>query len=105
MTAALTALPSYISADRCRDLGDEAADLVPFAAELIGTVHDYGREEIAGVIRRHLGLDASMGDEVRTSIAALVVLAAMCDPERTPEEALSWVTWDEHGARLGEGDR
>lgn len=85
------------SADEETRAGDMAAALVPFAAELVATVREYGRDDIEGVIYRHLGLSPGMGPETQTAIAAMVILAAMVDPDIPVEVALSWVTWDEHG--------
>ncbi|NED96468.1 hypothetical protein G1H11_14250 [Phytoactinopolyspora alkaliphila] len=75
-------------------LRDMAEALVPFAAELVGCVHDYGRAEIEAVIYRHLGLSPAMGDEVQTAIAAMVVLAAMVNPDRSADELLTWTLVD-----------
>jgi hypothetical protein len=59
-----------------------AEDLVPIAAELVGTVRDYGPADIAAVLAR---VPQGRHD------ALAVVLAAMVDPDRTPAELLDWV--------------
>lgn len=67
-------------------LGDLAESLVPVAVRLVAAVHDDGVAAVARVL-----------SEVHTEhLPALsVVLAGMCDPDRTPGEMLAWVTWDE----------
>lgn len=55
--------------------------LVPIAAELVGTVRDYGPADVAAVLAR---VPAGRHD------ALAVVLAAMVDPDRTPAELLAW---------------
>ena len=57
-------------------------DLAPVAAELVGTVRDYGPDDIRNV------LDQADG---RLEHLA-VVLAAMVDPDKTPAELLDWTT-------------
>lgn len=61
----------------------EAEALVPLAAELIGTVRDYGVDEIADVLAR---VPANRHD------ALAVVLAAMVDPDQSPANLLAWTT-------------
>lgn len=90
------------SADEEARIAQTAADLVPFATELVRAVREVGRDDIEAVIYRHVGLQPGTSPEIDTAIAAFVVLAAFGTPDLTPEEALSWVTWDEHGYPLGE---
>lgn len=89
------------SADEEARTGQTAADLVPFAEELTHAVHEYGRDEVEKTIYRHLGLQPGVSCEIDTAIAAFVVLAAFGNPGQTPQEALAWITWDEHGYPLG----
>lgn len=58
-----------------------AEALVPIAAELVGTVRDYGTDEVRAVLARvpHGNLDD-----------LAVVLAAMVDPDARPAELLAW---------------
>lgn len=58
-------------------------DLVPIAAELVGTVRDYGPDDVAAVLARvpHGRHDA-----------LAVVLAAMVDPDARPAELLAWTS-------------
>lgn len=56
-------------------------DLVPIAAELVGTVRDYGPDDVAAVLAR---VPQGRHD------ALAVVLAAMVDPDRTAYELLAW---------------
>jgi hypothetical protein len=60
-----------------------AEDLVPIAAELVGTVRDYGPDDVAAVLARVPGGRYD---------ALAVVLAAMVDADRTPAELLDWTT-------------
>lgn len=59
-----------------------AEELVPIAAELVGTVRDYGPESVAEVLARVPG---------GRHDALAVVLAAMVDPEQTARDLLSWI--------------
>jgi hypothetical protein len=59
-----------------------AETLVPIAAELVGTVRDYGPDDVAEVLARV--------PEHRFDALA-VVLAAMVDPDARPAELLAWV--------------
>jgi hypothetical protein len=68
------------------DLADLAESLVPVAVQLIGAVHDGGTAEVGRVL--HGVPEAELP-------ALCVVLAAMTDPDLTPEQMLSWVTWEE----------
>lgn len=62
--------------------GDALTDtLVPIAAQLVGTVRDYGPEDVAAVLAR-------VPDGRHDALA--VVLAAMVDPDATPRELLAW---------------
>ncbi|WP_100499384.1 hypothetical protein [Geodermatophilus chilensis] len=56
--------------------------LLPIAAELVGTVRDYGPDDVAAVLAR---VPAGRHD------ALAVVLAAMVDPDRSPAELLAWL--------------
>lgn len=58
-----------------------AEDLVPIAAELVGTVRDYGPDDVLAVLSRVPG---------GRHDALAVVLAAMVDPDRTAHELLAW---------------
>jgi hypothetical protein len=61
---------------------DELADaLIPIAAELVGTVRDYGPADVAAVLAR-------VPDGRHDALA--VVLAAMVDPDATAGELLAW---------------
>jgi DNA-binding NarL/FixJ family response regulator len=63
---------------------DELADaLVPIAAELVGTVRDYGPADVAAVLAR-------VPDGRLDALA--VVLAAMVDPDARPSDLLKWTT-------------
>lgn len=88
------------SADEENRAGDLAEALIPFAEELIATVHDNGRDAVEKVIYRHLGLSPGISAEIDTAIASVVVLAAFADHYRSTIDALAWVTWDEHGRTL-----
>lgn len=59
-----------------------AEALVPIAAELIGTVREYGVEDVSAVLAR---VPAGRHD------ALAVVLAAMVDCDRSPSELLGWI--------------
>ena len=72
--------------------GRLAERLVPVAGELAVLVHGEGdREEIG----EFLG-----GYSEASKDALLVVLAGMVDTDRTPQELLGWIRWDEHGRTL-----
>ena len=71
--------------------GDMAEALLPEAAGLVVDVHEGSTDDIA---ERLAGLS-------RHELEGLaVVLAALADPDRGLREALSWVTFNEHGDRL-----
>lgn len=55
--------------------------LVPLAAELVGTIRDYGPADVAAILAR-------VPDGRHDALA--VVLAAMVDPDATPRELLAW---------------
>jgi hypothetical protein len=59
-----------------------AEALVPIAAELVGTVRDYGIDDVRAVLARvpHGNLDD-----------LAVVLAAMVDPDQSARDLLAWV--------------
>ena len=57
-------------------------DLIPLAAELIGTVRDFGPDAVAEVL-------AKVPDGRHDALA--VVLAAMVDPDKTPAQLLAWM--------------
>ena len=61
----------------------EAEALVPLAAELVGTVRDFGPDAVADVLAR---VPANRHD------ALAVVLAAMVDPDQSPSNLLAWTT-------------
>lgn len=65
-------------ADQTEQLIDE---IVPLAAELVGTVRDYGPGEVAAVLAR-------VPDGRHDALA--VVLAAMVDPDARQSDLLSW---------------
>jgi DNA-binding NarL/FixJ family response regulator len=58
-----------------------ADELVPIAAELVGTVRDYGPADVAAVLAR---VPQGRHD------ALAVVLAAMVDPDARPKQLLAW---------------
>lgn len=60
-----------------------AESLVPIAAELVGTVRDYGPDDVRAVLAR---VPAGRHD------ALAVVLAAMVDPDKRPQELLAWTS-------------
>lgn len=62
---------------------EEAEQLVPLAAELVGSVRDFGNEVVADVLAR---VPNGRHD------ALAVVLAAMVDPDARPSELLSWTS-------------
>lgn len=76
---------------RAQARGDQAERLVGVALDLAILVRDEGPEAIASFLGRLTG-----GDRYRL----LTVLAAMVDVDRTPEELLAWVTFDESGQPL-----
>lgn len=57
-------------------------ELIDVAAQLIGSVRDYGPEVVASVL-------ATVPEGRHDALA--VVLAAMVDPDRTPGELLAWM--------------
>lgn len=60
-----------------------AESLVPLAAELVGTVRDYGPDDVAAVLAR---VPKGRHD------ALAVVLASMVDPDESPANLLAWTT-------------
>lgn len=62
---------------------DLADALIPLAAQLIGTVREYGPEDVAAVL-------AQVPDGRHDALA--VILAAMVDPDSTPRELLAWTS-------------
>jgi len=77
--------------------------LVPLAAELVGTVRDYGPDDVTAVLAR-------VPDGRYDALA--VVLAAMVDPDASQTELLAWTDWSpppvigqplprEHGSERG----
>lgn len=75
---------------------DLAQALIPEAAYLAMAVRDRDPADIAQCLA---GL-------TRHQLEALaVVLAAMVDPERTLQDALGWIDFDEHGQPLEEAPR
>jgi hypothetical protein len=71
-----------------------AERMIPSAMELACMVRDEDAKSIGSWIR---SLSAAEKD------ALLVVLAAMVPVDRTPQELLEHVTWDEHGRALPAG--
>jgi hypothetical protein len=69
-------------AQRPTDHEQLADQLVPLAAELVGTVRDYGPDDVAAVLAR-------VPDGRHDALA--VILAAMIDPDQTARELLAWV--------------
>jgi len=65
-----------------RTTARQADQLVHIAAELVGTVRDYGPDETARVLAKTP--DGQLG-------ALAVVFAAMVDPDATPAELLAWL--------------
>jgi hypothetical protein len=61
---------------------EQADALVPLAAELVGTVRDYGPDAVADVLAR---VPEGRHD------ALAVVLAAMVDPNARPQQLLAWM--------------
>ena len=78
-----------MSASTPEQLGDMAEALLPEAAGLVVDVHEGSADDIktrlAGLSRHELE-------------AVAVLVAALADPDRSLKDALSWVTFDEHGA-------
>lgn len=60
---------------------DLAEALVPIAAQLVGTIRDFGPEDVAAVL-------AQVPDGRYDALA--VVLAAMVDPDARPKQLLAW---------------
>jgi hypothetical protein len=60
---------------------DLAESLVPLAAELVGSVRDFGPDAVADVLSR-------VPDGRHDALA--VILAAMVDPDARPRELLAW---------------
>lgn len=85
----LNAQPPHDSSDRQR--GELAAGLVPIAANLAWRVRDEGRESVGELL-------ASLSPRQRWALP--VVLAAMVDVDKRPDELLAWVTFDEYGQSL-----
>lgn len=54
--------------------------LIPVAAQLVGTVRDYGPEDVQAVLAQADGRHAELA----------LVLAAMVDPDASPAELLAW---------------
>lgn len=78
----MTPPPSPSRRDSVSPAASDLADaLVPVAAELVGTVRDYGPEDVNAVL-------AKVPGGMYHSLA--VLLAAMVDPDRTPSELLAW---------------
>ncbi|MET8624573.1 hypothetical protein ABZW30_12585 [Kitasatospora sp. NPDC004669] len=71
------------------DLVTTTERMVFKAARLSAIVHGDGGAWDIGNHINYLGTD-----ELR---ALVVVLAGMVDPEQTVEQALGYITWDEHG--------
>lgn len=69
-------------------------DLVPLAAELVGTVRDYGPDDVAAVLAR-------VPDGRHDALA--VVLAAMVDPDARPRQLLAWLDMGPVASRDGSG--
>ena len=57
-------------------------ELIDVAAQLVGSVRDYGPDVVASVL-------ATVPEGRHDALA--VVLAAMVDPDRTPGELLAWL--------------
>ena len=74
--------------------GRLAERLVPVALALVGAVRDQDGDGIAEFLA---GLSAGERD------ALPVILAAMVPDDRTPQDLLSWVTFDELGRPLPAG--
>lgn len=60
--------------------------MVPLALELVGTVRDYGPEDVATVLGKVPGRPADFGP----LDALAVVLAGMVDPDARPAQLLAW---------------
>lgn len=86
--------PERAAAHARGDLAERAVDV---AAQLAFLVRDEGSDAI-GAFLDGQGIPADT--ETRT---LLVVLAAMVSIDATPDQMLSWVTWDEFGAPLADG--
>lgn len=60
-----------------------ASELVPLAAQLVGTLRDYSPEDVAAILdplpESHL-------------YRLTIILAAMVDPDASPSELLAWTT-------------
>lgn len=61
--------------------------LVPLAAELVGTVRDYGPDDVAAVLARVPGRPPG---DFGPMDALVVVLAAMVDPDSNAAQLLAW---------------
>lgn len=70
--------------------------LVPIAAELIGTIRDYGPDDVAAVL-------AKVPDGRHDALA--VVLAAMVDPDARPSQLLAWTELGPVASREWESPR
>jgi hypothetical protein len=86
--------PERSAAYACGELAERMVDV---AAKLAFLVRDQGSDAIGAFLD---GQGIPAGAETRT---LLVVLAAMVSIDATPDQMLSWVTWDEFGAPLGAG--
>lgn len=72
--------------------GRLAERMVPVALDLVGLVRGEGDADLIG---EAIGVLSE-----QEAKAAMVVLAAMVPQDRSPQELLAWVTWDEHGRPL-----
>ena len=88
-------------------MGTLAESLIWPAIDLVGLVKGGGDRDEIGQLLSDLTDEqrwafpvilAAMSDRERW--AMLVVLAGMVDPEKTPDELLGWITWDETGRHL-----
>ena len=72
--------------------GRLAESLIWTAVDLVGLVRGRGGAEAIGEFL------AGLGDDERDALP--VILAAMVDDGKTPDELLAWVDWDEEGRPL-----
>lgn len=71
--------------------GRVAEAMVPVAMAFVGVVRDQDGEGVGNFLRALSGAERE---------ALPVILAAMVPDDKTPQELLAWVTWDENGDPL-----
>ncbi|MCO1575004.1 helix-turn-helix domain-containing protein [Crossiella sp. SN42] len=65
-----------------------ATQMVPLAARIVAAVHDDGPDELREALGRALAVTPAAG--VDPYVTLTVILAAMVDPARSPQQLLAW---------------